>query len=245
MTCLEKLRELKPGLSELELGIIVGEDCPNDYGIHKIYCGKVGYDCRICWDREIPETLPMQYKIDVETEKELNDPEPMWPKENPHILDSGDRTQFESGAVRDMREGKGRCDLVPLEVMAELLADLSGNDVIIDDIGYFMKARKEGDHESAAGWLYAAIHNFVDKEYGGCMYTALLEVSKHFEEGAKKYGEDNWRKSIPVWCYIDSAIRHYLKHRRGDKDEPHNLAFIWNLMCCIWEVDHSGRNQDV
>ena len=35
----------------------------------------------------------------------------------PHILDSGDRTQFESGAVRDMREGKGRCDLMPLEVV--------------------------------------------------------------------------------------------------------------------------------
>ena len=30
------------------------------------------------------------------------------------ILDSGDRTQFSSGAVRDMKGGKGRCDLLPL-----------------------------------------------------------------------------------------------------------------------------------
>lgn len=29
------------------------------------------------------------------------------------IKDSGDRTQFETGAVRDMHEGKGRCDLLP------------------------------------------------------------------------------------------------------------------------------------
>ena len=29
------------------------------------------------------------------------------------INDSGDRTRFESGAVRDMHEGKGRCDLLP------------------------------------------------------------------------------------------------------------------------------------
>jgi len=29
------------------------------------------------------------------------------------LQDSGDRTEFESGAVRDMHEGKGRCDLLP------------------------------------------------------------------------------------------------------------------------------------
>jgi len=30
------------------------------------------------------------------------------------IADSGDRTQFDTGAVRDMHEGKGRCDLLPM-----------------------------------------------------------------------------------------------------------------------------------
>ena len=39
------------------------------------------------------------------------------------IKDSGDRTEFETGAVRDMREGKGRCDLMPLEVVGEWLKD--------------------------------------------------------------------------------------------------------------------------
>ena len=39
------------------------------------------------------------------------------------IKDSGDRTEFSTGAVRDMREGKGRCDLMPLEVVADLLKD--------------------------------------------------------------------------------------------------------------------------
>ena len=29
------------------------------------------------------------------------------------ILDSGNRREFESGAVRDMAKGKGRCDLLP------------------------------------------------------------------------------------------------------------------------------------
>lgn len=36
------------------------------------------------------------------------------------ILDSGDRTQFGTGAVRDMHEGKGRFDLLPMCVIKRL-----------------------------------------------------------------------------------------------------------------------------
>lgn len=36
------------------------------------------------------------------------------------ILDSGERTTFETGAVRDMHEGKGRFDLLPLFAVHEL-----------------------------------------------------------------------------------------------------------------------------
>lgn len=36
------------------------------------------------------------------------------------IKDSGDRTQFESGAVRDMHTGKGRYDLLPMCVIDRL-----------------------------------------------------------------------------------------------------------------------------
>lgn len=36
------------------------------------------------------------------------------------ILDSGTRREFATGAVRDMAEGKGRFDLLPLEVIWDL-----------------------------------------------------------------------------------------------------------------------------
>ena len=36
------------------------------------------------------------------------------------IKDSGTRREFDSGAVRDIQEGKGRCDLLPLDVISEL-----------------------------------------------------------------------------------------------------------------------------
>ena len=72
----------------------------------------------------------------------------------------------------------------------------------------------------------------------------ILEAAIHFEEGAKKYGDCNWQKGIPVNCYLDSAIRHYLKYRRGDKDEPHDRAFVWNLLCLCWEVDYHHENKN-
>ena len=40
------------------------------------------------------------------------------PLESIKIKDSGDRTAFESGAVRDTKENQGRCDLIPLDILA-------------------------------------------------------------------------------------------------------------------------------
>lgn len=164
---------------------------------------------------------------------------PIFPDEmNAAIKDSGDRTKFESGAVRDMHEGKGRCDLMPLEVVAEFLILFHSQQVAapINHIAWFQKS---GDTEE----LYRSLYKFsmMQPDWNLSPATMFLEVSKHFEEGAKKYGENNWQKGIPVNCYIDSAVRHYLKWLRGDKDEPHDRAFIWNLMCCIWEVDYHNK----
>jgi hypothetical protein len=145
------------------------------------------------------------------------------------IKDSGNRTEFETGAVRDIQEGKGRCDLLPLDVVAHVLGGCDDAvDTIIHDISLFQMT---GD----AKYLLYALGCFNGFEN---LQTMILEVAKHFEEGAKKYGEYNWQKGIPVNRYIDSAVRHYLKWQRGDTDEAHDRAFVWNIMCCIWEVKH-------
>lgn len=147
------------------------------------------------------------------------------------IKDSGERRSFDTGAVRDIQVGKGRCDLLPTMVVARHLHDESRYDEILFNIALF----KENNDPS---YLHLALHNFAVRAYNGSPETMFLEVSKHFEEGALKYGENNWQKGLPVSCYIDSAIRHYLKYRRGDDDEPHDRAFVWNIMCCIWEVEY-------
>lgn len=93
------------------------------------------------------------------------------------IKDSGDRTEFETGAKRDMHAGKGRMDLLP--------------------------------------W------------YG------IMEVSKHCEEGALKYGEHNVDKGIPLHSLLDSASRHLAKYMVSMDDEDHLRAACWNLLWAL------------
>ena len=89
------------------------------------------------------------------------------------VKDSGKRQEFQTGAVRDDQENKGRFDLIP-PIMEERLA-------------------------------------------------------KHYESGAKKYGDNNFRLGMPIKRYIDSARRHLNKYRMGMTDEDHLIAAIWNL----------------
>ena len=60
---------------------------------------------------------------------------------------------------------------------------------------------------------------------------AITRLARHFEAGAKKYGERNWEKGQPISRYLDSAMRHTCKHLQGERDEDHLIAAAWNLMC--------------
>ena len=173
------------------------------------------------------------------------------------IKDSGNRREFSTGAVRDMAEGKGRCDLLPLDVIADLFLESKCEkyervNIILNYLNSALEIWK-GEALSwdsvrmdfVVGFLYNALKEFLKQSDFGDIPTMVLELSVHFEQGANKYTEDNWKRGIPVNCYIDSAIRHYLKWLRGDTDERHDRAFVWNIVCCIWEVEHNGkRNTD-
>ena len=70
------------------------------------------------------------------------------------LPDTGDRTAFNTGAVRDAMKGKGIPSMIPTE--------------------------------------------------------AIYAIARRFEDGATKYGADNWRKGIPLSRYCDSAYRHLM-----------------------------------
>ena len=90
------------------------------------------------------------------------------------IKDSGERTEFSTGAVRDMAKGKG--DMLSMPSMA------------------------------------------------------LLRLSKHYENGAEKYGRWNYTKGIPCSSFIDSALRHLRKYCAGLDDEDHLSAAAFNIL---------------
>lgn len=161
------------------------------------------------------------------------------------IKDSGNRTKFESGAVRDIQEGKGRCDLLPLHVISTWLGD--------SIFGMIEQYRNKSAYDPTprSTRMVQILDAFADKHRNTVdtcksreryRYDLVLEVAKHFEDGAKKYGDRNWEKGIPCDRYIDSAVRHYCKWRAGWDDEPHDRAFIWNILCCEWTRQRYGWN---
>lgn len=144
------------------------------------------------------------------------------------ILDSGTRREFrdENGnllGVRDICDGKGRCDLLPLKQISRFL-----NDAILCEIASYQQTHN-------VVYLYNALHLFCGKRYES-EFDAVLELAVHFENGARKYAENNWQ-GLPKGCFLDSGVRHYLKWLRGDEDEPHDRSFMWNIVCLIFKVD--------
>ena len=215
MTCLENYLKKNPEANPAE---VMEDMCPNSSGGINIedpeYCDtRGGAACVRCWNREVPG---------AETAE---------PATSTTIKDSGTRLEFPTGAVRDIQKGKGRCDLLPLDVIVSVCKCWKQwqQDVLL----LICKFQDTGD----PGYLANALTCFGSNVFPDPQ-TMILDVSKHFEEGAEKYGVDNWKKGLPVRCYINSAIRHFLKWLRGDKDENHSSAFCWNMICAVWTCIH-------
>ncbi len=152
------------------------------------------------------------------------------------IKDSGQRTEFESGAVRDMQgEDKGACHLLPLDVIEGLFDEKIG--VIFLFIQEFLNDFKTEE-------LYRALRVFALYK-NITIPQMILEVSVHYRDGAKKYKPHNWKLGIPVSSYISSGVRHLLKDVDGQCDERHDRAFVWNMLGAIWTMEHKPELNDL
>lgn len=149
------------------------------------------------------------------------------------LKDSGARRDFGTGAVRDVADGKGRCDLLPLGVIARM----GEGDVILKCIDEYIRTGKITSLEFAITRFSEAYFDNIE--------TGMLEAAKQYEDGCQKYGERNWENGIPLHCYIDSGVRHYLKFLRGDTDEPHDRAFLWNMLGAIWTHENKPELIDL
>ena len=155
-----------------------------------------------------------------------------------------------TGVNRDANDDKGRCDLLPMKEVAMVLSlHASENPVSYEEApAVFTKAVAEFMEDQNVEHLALAIracHAGIDAYCNLPIEHMFLDVSKLYQGGAAKYGENNWRLGMPVkWC-IDSGCRHFFKARAVDwakrnnqtseyDDEPHHRGPVWNLLCAMW-----------
>lgn len=73
-------------------------------------------------------------------------------------------------------------------------------------------------------------------------WSAIIELSKHCENGALKYGERNIDRGCPINSLLDSAFRHLAKYMEGHTDEPHLVAALWNI---AWAVQFENTKPEM
>lgn len=74
-------------------------------------------------------------------------------------------------------------------------------------------------------------------------FFALHRLAVHYENGAKKYGDHNWRKGQPLSRYVSSALRHITKWAMGFRDEDHLSAAAWNIFSIIETEEMIARGR--
>lgn len=65
-------------------------------------------------------------------------------------------------------------------------------------------------------------------------WYSIHRVAMRMEFGAKKYGDDNWKKGQPLDQYLNSAIRHIAKWYCAEDTEDHMAAAAWNILAFMW-----------
>ncbi len=158
------------------------------------------------------------------------------------VKDSGKRQAFSTGSQRDTAEGKGTPHLFPGEALNIVLnyrgdSRHLGEKVILQDIHYIMNdftSLVESKEDSYKMIVNIASLTFDLIEVREGSYSApFRRLAVHYQNGAKKYLPNNWRKGQPISRYFDSAYRHLLAILDKKEDEDHEAALLWNLTAII------------
>ena len=177
-----------------------------------------------------------------------------------YIKIDGEPDEFEGGAIRYSKKGKGRYDLIPEEAFYLLLAFadveygdqttiwVSTSDILksaytpgpdryvrtLFDFILYEYCQSVKDEQSHDGKLIA----YNDWIHG--LNKAIKDLAIHYEFGAEKYGVDNWKKGIlrtggdRGGSFTDSGLRHLNQYITGETDEKHGVSFMWNFVNAIY-----------
>lgn len=160
----------------------------------------------------------------------------------------GEFHQFEGGGIRYTKDGKGRFDLIPA-------------DALVGFINYVEYELEVSEHINGLRDVADLIVNYANRDFKNAILGVTLrkycidsdEIGKnevwnavvvmpkdlaiHFQKGAEKYGENNWKNGIPQWSFEDSGFRHLCQYLNDETDEPHWISSIWNMMCWL-QIEH-------
>jgi hypothetical protein len=64
--------------------------------------------------------------------------------------------------------------------------------------------------------------------------NVLTALAKHYTDGARVHGLDNWKKATDMNTFKASAFRHLIAVLEDKKDEDHYSALMWNVACLKW-----------
>lgn len=175
-----------------------------------------------------------------------------------YIKVDGEPDEFEGGATRYSKRGKGRYDLIPNECVYWLLAYGEKNFAPLNELTIAKSDILKDAYDPEDSRYYQAIFSFVCCEYSGktedscgcikleymdwfkAFNRMLKDLAIHYEFGAEKYGIDNWKNGIPITggdrggSFTDSGRRHLTQYFLGETDEKHGVAFMWNYIGALW-----------
>lgn len=75
--------------------------------------------------------------------------------------------------------------------------------------------------------------------------VCMFRIAKHYQNGAKKYGDWNWTLGQPSSRYLDSAMRHLFNYANGDRDEDHLAAVVFNVFGLMWNEERHTEMIDL
>ena len=142
-----------------------------------------------------------------------------------YIKIDGEKANFDGGAIRNTKTGKGRFDLIPADVVATILDNayvlfysegdttVSLGDLLAETYKEFGTPSVEGYSSiviNIVNWVYTDKSLETKDDVGDVSKSVsypqfiiafsdmLKDLAKHYENGAEIYGIDNWKKGIPL-----------------------------------------------
>lgn len=83
----------------------------------------------------------------------------------PVIRDSGQRTSFGSGAVRDLHQGKGRCDLLPMCVLLRLAKHYEAGALKYEERNWEKGIPAHSFADSALRHIFKYMDGYTDEDH--------------------------------------------------------------------------------